>query len=256
MNGSSPYIFLTGTLAFTNVVVVCGLRIAAEMNRHYIIFQFIVFLSVILWIPAVFIFDALAASYSISFDYMYGGARQIFTSASFWLGVLLFAGLCGIKMMAWKAWRRFEWPEFRHIVQEASVYTKEFSSIKRYHETADFARRTGKSITEVLEEEIVAATVANSISAPTTSKETRLVDVNVAPLSPTTMDRSHEILEQVYAMKPLPMQDDGKLKYDPSNDFDKETKEEVKIISSASKPKLSHTQLKSVPSFSTTEDDE
>jgi hypothetical protein len=70
------------------------------------------------------------------------------------------------------------------------------------------------------------------------------------------MDRSHEILEQVYAMKPLPMQDDGKLKYDPSNDFDKETKEEVKIISSASKPKLSHTQLKSVPSFSTSEDDE
>ncbi len=260
MNGSSPYIFLTGTLAFTNVVVVCGLRIAAEMNRHYSIFQFIVFLSVILWIPAVFIFDALAASYSNSFDYMYGGARQIFTSASFWLGVLLFAGLCGVKMIAWKAWRRFEWPEFRHIVQEASVYTKEFSSIKRYHETADFARRTGKSIAEVLEEEIVAATVANSISAPSAAKaaSARLVDVNVvAPLSPSTMDRSHEILEQVYAIKPLPMQDDGKLKYDPSNDFDKETTEEADIISSASKlpPPQTHTKLKNIPSFSASEND-
>ena len=139
-NGSSPYVFMAGTLAFTNVVVVISLRIAAEMNHHFSFFQGVLALSAVLWLPAVFVFDALAGPFTTTFDYMNGGAKQLFSSASFWLCVLLFGGMYGVKMMAWKGIRRFVWPELRHLLQEAVVYTRDFSAVDEYCATADLGK--------------------------------------------------------------------------------------------------------------------
>jgi phospholipid-translocating ATPase/phospholipid-transporting ATPase len=119
--GATPYIFVMGTLAFTNAVIVLSLRVAAEMNRHYSFFQIILMLSVLLWVPAVFLFDVLAGPYTTTFDYMFGGARVIFGSASFWLSTLLFSGMLGAKMMGWKAFKRFAWPELRHLAHDAGL---------------------------------------------------------------------------------------------------------------------------------------
>ena len=162
--GATPYIFLAGTLAFTNVIVLLSLRVAAEMNRHFNFFQVILLLSALLWIPAVYIFDSLAAKYTLTFDDMYGGARLVFSSASFWLTLLFFSGLLGCKMMAWKAFKRFNWPELRHLLQEAIVYTGDTASIDDYCETADLARRTGKSLAEVIEARKITAAATGALA--------------------------------------------------------------------------------------------
>jgi len=142
--GASPYVFVFGTTLFTCVVAVVTLRVAAEMHKHHWFFGGITALSAILWVPACFAFDAMDA------DGLKGGMSRVFMSAAFWLTLLLVCGFTTVRTLAWKAWKRLNSPELRHIVHEVQALTHDESSVARYCEAADLARRTGRSITDVL----------------------------------------------------------------------------------------------------------
>ena len=143
--GDTPFIFQFGTVAFSCVIASVTARIAAEMHQHYWFFSVITAGSALLWLPACYVFDAMNA------DSMGGGMRHVFGTPTFWLTLVLVLGLTGGRVVAWKAWKRFVSPELRHIVQEVQAITHDDSSVRRYCEAADLARRTGKSVAEVFE---------------------------------------------------------------------------------------------------------
>ena len=142
--GATPYIFTFGTTLFTCVIAVVTLRMAAEMHKHHWFFVAITSLSAILWLPACFAFDLMDA------DALKGGISRVFGSAAFWLTLVLVCGYTTARTLAWKAWKRFNAPELRHIVHEVQAITHDDSNVVRYCEAADLARRTGRSIADVM----------------------------------------------------------------------------------------------------------
>ena len=80
---------------------------------------------------------------------MYGGMRYIFGSSSFWLTLLLTSGLLGARIMAYKGWRRYFYPQLRHIVQEVFALGLDQRSIIEYTDLADKARKLGLSMAEM-----------------------------------------------------------------------------------------------------------
>ena len=134
---------MQGTVAFTAIIAVVSLRIAAEMHSHYWFFSGIVLLSCIIWVPACYIFDGLNA------DGLNGGMRSIYGSLELYLIVILCLGIAGVRILAWKGYKRMFMPELRHVVQEALRFGLPQDSIHKYSDAANLARRTGKTIPEI-----------------------------------------------------------------------------------------------------------
>jgi len=155
--GSTPFIFSMGTVAYSIVVVVVNLRIAAETFHHGRLFQFSVLISCLLWIPVCFVLDALKQ------DGMLGGMRFIFGSSAFWLTLLLTSGLLGIRMMAYKGWKRVFHPQLRHIVQEVFSLGLDQRSIIEYTDLAEMARKLGLSVQEMAYANKTARTAAEAV---------------------------------------------------------------------------------------------
>jgi magnesium-transporting ATPase (P-type) len=144
-DGAAPYVFQLGTVAFSCVVAAVSVRAGAEMNNNHAVFSAVVAGSALLLVPAMFTFDAMNA------DGMRGGVARVYGAASFWLTLLLVLGVTGGRLMAWKAYKRLFAPELRHVVQEVQSITHDDTAVARYCDAADLARRTGRSVGEVLE---------------------------------------------------------------------------------------------------------
>ena len=157
--GATPFVFSLGTVAYSSVVVVTNLRVAMEVFHHSRLFQAVVALSVAMWVPVCFILDALRQ------DGMFGGMQFLFGSASFWLTVLLASGLLGLRMLGWKSWRRLHSPDLRHCVQEVAALGLSSRSIDSYTDSADLARRLGKSVGEVVRAQRAAEMAAEALQS-------------------------------------------------------------------------------------------
>ena len=136
-SGATPYIFELGTLAFTAVIAVVTVRVAAEMHRHHLFFVVLTAGSALLWLPACFVFDAINA------DAMRGGMTRVFGSLTFWATLGVIVGTLTTRLLAWKAYLRLFCPELRHVVQEAEAITGDMSSLDAYVSTLAEAQRVG-----------------------------------------------------------------------------------------------------------------
>lgn len=143
--GSTPYVFEFGTVLFSCVIAAVTLRVAAEMHKHHWFFIFFTAGSALLWVPACFVFDAMDS------DLMRGGMIRVFRSSTFWLTLLLVCGFTGVRTVAWKTWKRTFHPELRHIVHEVQAVTHDDGPLDRFCDAADLARRTGRSVRDVLD---------------------------------------------------------------------------------------------------------
>lgn len=130
-------------MTFTAVIAVVSLRIASEMHSHYWFFSVILLLSCVIWVPACYIFDGLNS------DLLNGAMRLIFGSLELYLVVLLCLGIIGVRILAWKGYKRVFMPEFRHVVQEVLRFGLAQDSLRTYSDAANVARRTGKTIPEI-----------------------------------------------------------------------------------------------------------
>ena len=168
--GTSSYVFQTGSLAFSMVVVAASIRVAVESYQHAYFVQIAIAVSAIIWLPAAFIFDLLKQ------DGMLGGMRYIFGSANFWLALGLATGVMGARLLAWKAWKRLYAPELRHIVEEIAAFNLDTRSVVDYTEAADLARRTGKPISQVLRADSFATAAAQVIVSTSGDTSSRVVN--------------------------------------------------------------------------------
>ncbi len=157
--GGTPFIFTMGTVAYSSIVVVTNLRVAAEVFHHGRVFQAVTALSVLLWVPSCFILDALKQ------DGMKGGMQYIFGSWNFWLLTLLTSGLLGLKLLLWKNVKRYFYPQLRHFVQECAALGISTRSVDSYTECADLARRLGKSVEEVAGAQRAATLAAEALGS-------------------------------------------------------------------------------------------
>jgi magnesium-transporting ATPase (P-type) len=156
--GATPYTFAFGLLALTNVVLIVNIRIALESHFHNFLFQAAVLGSTLIWVPAVFIFDVMRQ------DNFFGGATGYFGSAAFWLTSLLVVGAATAKFVLWRAWKRLDRPSFYQVVQEAAFLTHDTAGVDAYADAADLARRTGKSLPEVVEAQRLASAAASALA--------------------------------------------------------------------------------------------
>lgn len=157
VDGSTPYVFMMGTLSLTNVILIVTVRMAMETNLHSRLFQVALFACCVVWIPAMFAFDGMKQ------DGIKGGIRLLLSSWSFWFTVMLVGVATSATMIARAAWQRFYMPDLSHVVQEASEITHDMRSIDEYTESADLARRTGKSLAEVMEAQKLATAAAEAL---------------------------------------------------------------------------------------------
>jgi Phospholipid-translocating P-type ATPase C-terminal len=141
--GATPYVFQLGLCVFSCVIGVVTMRVAAEMHSHFWFFQFMCFLSSVLFIPAMYVFSVL------NNDNSKGLVSLVYGSLDFWATLVLVLGITTTRTIAWKGYKRFYRPDLRHIVQEAETITNDFSSVNSYTEAAGIARLTGKSVADV-----------------------------------------------------------------------------------------------------------
>ena len=110
------YVFQFGSVCFSCVVSLVTLRLCLETQEHTRLFQVVAFLSVIMWIPSAFIFDAGGA------DGMRGGMRRVFGSAAFWLTVLLVLVAATLRVYVVKMWNRHFRTECARVRIRAHVH--------------------------------------------------------------------------------------------------------------------------------------
>lgn len=172
--GGASFVFQLGTVAYTMVILSASIRIAVETFQHSNILQASIAASAILWVPACFVFDAMRQ------DGMHGGMQYIFSSVNFYLVVLLAGGAMGLRLIAWKAYKRFYEPDLRHIIQEVAAITGDATSAEKFTDAADLARRTGKSLAEVIKADRIAAAAAEIIAPmATTNFRGRVTEANM-----------------------------------------------------------------------------
>lgn len=72
-------------------------------------------LCVILWVPAVFVFDAMDA------DSMMGRMQLIWSTPAFWLAIALCVVICNGYIAVLKIYQRYYCPQYRDIVHELQI---------------------------------------------------------------------------------------------------------------------------------------
>lgn len=119
VNGVSPSIFELGVTTFNAITVVVSIRIAMETHQHYLVYQILLFLSVLSLIPFFYAFDAFDA------NGMRGGVGRMYLSGSYLVVLPLICVAASLRMWMWKVYKRYFLTEPRHVVQEAVLLVPE-----------------------------------------------------------------------------------------------------------------------------------
>ena len=114
-DATTPAIFEFGTTLFGIVVGVMTLRVLLMTDSHNWLFQSMTALSALCYIPAVYIFAWLDA------DGTAGVGSMLFSSASWWLAILLVTLFSQLHVMIINSYRRNFQPQYHHVVQELQL---------------------------------------------------------------------------------------------------------------------------------------
>ena len=133
-DGATMYVFQFGSVCFSCIVSLVTLRICVEAQQHTLLFRMLAMISVAIWVPSAFIFDAGDA------DRIQGGMGRIFASASFWVTLVLVLVAGSVRVVFAKMWNRHFRTEFRHAVQEYELVAHNADVANEYVARAPWRR--------------------------------------------------------------------------------------------------------------------
>lgn len=117
--GVSPGVFEMGTVVFHSAVVFVTFRFALELQQHMWVTQLLTTLCVLIMTPTFLLLDSWDA------ERMKGGVQRVYGTAATYLVVVLLSMATNMRVAVWKVFKRAFYPDYRHIVQEVELVTKD-----------------------------------------------------------------------------------------------------------------------------------
>lgn len=119
-NGHSGGFFWTSTTLYGAMLVTVIIKAALMLNSWTWISAFILILSLLVWFVYLFLYDAISSLLKNPTFLMelHSLPMKLFREPVFWITILFVPIACLMSEFTWKAWKRIEMPEEKHIIQE------------------------------------------------------------------------------------------------------------------------------------------